>query len=71
MMAMEDAEAVEEAPAPTSLDRKRGEGPLALAEVTPARKKLKTSPDLEPGSAPKESTGPAAVAGHTKKGNGM
>ena len=47
-----------------------GEGPLALAEVTPAKKKLKTSPDLEPGSAPKESTGPAAVAGHTKKSKG-
>ena len=48
-----------------------GEGPLALAEVTPAKKKLKTSPDLEPGSAPKESTGPAAVAGHTKKLTGF
>ena len=43
-----------------------GEGPLALAEVTPAKKKVKIGTDLEPGSAPKESTGPAAVAEHSK-----
>ena len=43
-----------------------GEEPLAMAEVTPAKKKVKIGTDLEPGSAPKESTGPAAVAEHSK-----
>ena len=48
-----------------------GEEPLAMAEVTPAKKKVKIGTDLEPGSAPKESTGPAAVAGHSKMMTGI